>query len=316
MEDIKEEIIVKLQEQLGDEVELRRQEIQKTNGIVKDGVTVRYPGENVSPNIYLDDLCDMYLRGYSIENIVEVTVDKLREVRAAAPPVPEITAEEARKNLYCVVVSAADNEEMLKNVPHQKLEDLAVVPRFRVGEDGSFLVTNEICSNLQLTESEVMEMARANTARQEFKLQTMGEIMTQMMIRDGMPPEFLDEIKVQFEECPLWVLTNSRGVDGAAVLTCPKEMKEAYSRIGDAYYVLPSSRHEVILCPKSFGAEPDELRSMVRSINASDVVADIDRLSDSVYLFNGRKLTMVEEQVQERTMAEEQVQERTRHHSR
>ncbi len=316
MADVREEIIVKLQEQLGDEVELHRQEIHKMNGVIKDAVTVRYPGSNVAPNIYLDDLCDMYLRGYSIENIVSVTVDKLKEVRAAAPPVPEITAEEARKNLYCVVVNTADNEEMLKKVPHEKLEDLSVLVRFRVGEDGSFLVTNEICKTLQMTSEEVMELAHINTERQEYKLQTMGEIMTQMMVREGMPPEFLDEIKVQFENCGLWVLTNSQGVDGAAVLTCSKEMKDAYSRIGEEFFVLPSSRHEVILCPKSFGADPDELRSMVRSINSSDVVADIDRLSDSVYLFNGKKLSMVEEHVQERTMAEEQVKEHTRHHSR
>lgn len=275
-------------------VELHRQEVTKNNGVVKDGVAVRYPDSPVAPTVYLDDLYEMHKDGYSVSNLVDTTAANLERHKNLAPEMPVLTTETARENLYCAVVNTADNEEMLKNVPHEKLEDLSVVARFRVGEDGSFLVTNDICKTLQMTSEEVMEAAHANTDRQEYKCQSMGEVMRDLMLKDGMPEEYADElIQMQGEQCPMWVLSNESRVDGAVAIASQDTLKAAHEKLGEDFYVLPSSRHEVILVPQSMVSDVEDLKTMVHEVNATEV-SKVDKLSDSVYHFNGRHLTIAD----------------------
>ena len=102
-------------------VELHRQEITKKNGIVKDGVAVQYADSNVAPTVYLDDLYEMHKDGYSVSELVDTTVANLERNKNMAPDTPILTAESAMENLYCTVVNTAENEEMLKSVPHERL---------------------------------------------------------------------------------------------------------------------------------------------------------------------------------------------------
>lgn len=279
-------------------VELHRQEITKNNGVVKDGVAVQYPDSNVAPTVYLDDLYEMHKDGYSVSELVDTTVANLERNKNLAPDTPVLTAESAMENLYCTVVNTAENEEMLKNVPHEKLEDLSVVARFKVGQDGSFLVTNDICKTLHMTSEEVMEAAHANTDRQEYKCQSMSEVMRDLMLHEGMPEDYADElIQMQGEQCPMWVVSNESRVDGAVAIASQETLKAAYEKLGEDFYVLPSSRHEILLVPQSVVSDVEDLKKMVKEVNATEV-SKIDQLSDNVYQFNGRHLSIVDGQTE------------------
>lgn len=91
-----------------------------------------------------------------------------------------------------------------------------------------------------------------------------------------------------------YVLTAEDGYFGAAVLGYPEELVKAYEMLGAGFYVLPSSIHEVILLPdpKAVGINPEELHQMVSEINQQQV-RENERLSNSVYHFDGRDLTSV-----------------------
>ena len=275
-------------------VELHHQDFIKNNGVVKDGVSVRYPDSNVAPTVYLDDLYGMHKDGYSVSELVDSTMANLERCKGMTPEMPVLTAESARENLYCVVLNTADNEEMLRNVPHEKLEDLSVVARFRVGQDGSFLVTNDICKTLQMTAEEVLEAAHANTERAQYKCQSMGEVLRELMIHDGIPEVNADElIQMQGEQCPMWILSNESRVDGAVAITSQETLKAAHEKLGGDFYILPSSRHETILVPQSMVSDVEDLKKMVREVNATEV-SRVDKLSDSVYFFNGRCLSIAD----------------------
>ena len=281
-----------------DGVELQRHEVTKNNGVVKDGVSIRYPDNPVAPTVYLDDLYQMMNDGYSVSELAENTAENIGRQKSDMPEMPKLTQESARENLYCTVINTADNEEMLKNVPHENIEDLSVVARFKVGENGSFLVTDDICKSLQMTSEEVMEAAHANTDGQEFKCQTMGEVMRELMLNDGMPEDYADElIQMQGEQCPMWILTNEQKLDGAVAITSQETMKAAHEKLGEDFYVLPSSRHEVILVPQSVVSDINDLKTMVHDVNATEV-SKTDKLSDSVYRFDGRKLTLADAPVE------------------
>ena len=60
------------------------------------------------------------------------------------------------------------------------------------------------------------------------------------------------------------------------------------------FYILPSSIHEVILVPESFGLEPERMQEMVKEINQTGVAPE-EVLSDSVYYFDGEEIRIVAE---------------------
>ena len=63
--------------------------------------------------------------------------------------------------------------------------------------------------------------------------------------------------------------------------------------LGDDYYVLPSSVHEVVLVPESKGMAPDEMDAMVAEINETHVEEE-ELLSNHAYIYErkARRLTM------------------------
>ena len=79
------------------------------------------------------------------------------------------------------MVNADVNRELLKDAVYYQKEDMAAIARCRAGQEGgdvySFLVTKENLSAFQMTEGEVLERAYRNTARQEFSLMSMEDIM-------------------------------------------------------------------------------------------------------------------------------------------
>ena len=53
---------------------------------------------------------------------------------------------------------------------------------------------------------------------------------------------------------PLYILTNEERLNGANALVCPQVLQDAYETLGEPYYVLPSSTHEVLLVKESEGS--------------------------------------------------------------
>ena len=86
-------------------------------------------------------------------------------------------------------------------------------------------------------------------------------------------------------ECPLWVVCNA-DVNlpyGAVHIFDPVLQEKAVKLVGNSFYILPSSVHEVLLLPTgAVSLEPHELRDYVIAINTM-MVSDLDRLSDHVY---------------------------------
>ena len=85
-------------------------------------------------------------------------------------------------------------------------------------------------------------------------------------------------------ESPMWVATVEGGMNGASVTQLPDFLQEAADRLGGDYFVLPSSVHEVLFIRDDGSFERDQLESMVRGVNATEVseadfLAEIDRIN-------------------------------------
>lgn len=78
-----------------------------------------------------------------------------------------------------------------------------------------------------------------------------------------------------------------------AVIASREAMRDFYAKLGEPFYILPSSRHEVILLPDRCGLETADLAEMVKDVNRQ-VVDEKDVLSDHVYHFDGRQIERVD----------------------
>ena len=71
-------------------------------------------------------------------------------------------------------------------------------------------------------------------------------------------------------------------------------LSDVGEKLGEDYYILPSSIHECIVIPKKEEIDPEELKIMVREINATQVQPE-EVLSDEIYQYERRyhRLSMV-----------------------
>lgn len=83
------------------------------------------------------------------------------------------------------VVSAEANKEMLETVPHQNIEDMAVVYRFVLSSDdgrASILVTNQLLENMGVTPEQPHVDAMENAPQiQPVEIKGMSEVLAEMM---------------------------------------------------------------------------------------------------------------------------------------
>lgn len=94
----------------------------------------------------------------------------------------------------------------------------------------------------------------------------------------------------EYEEGPdvMFVLTNSCRSFGAACLLYPDIMDIIGRLMGESFYILPSSIHELILVPYSKGLGKLEMEEMVKEVNETQV-KDEDQLSEQVYFYDKKE---------------------------
>lgn len=164
----------------------------------------------------------------------------------------------------------------LSDIPHRDIPgtDLAIV-----AGHGRDVVKSVAVDGTSLSEAEIL--ATVESEWPSFSLDSMVSLL-------GLGGEYEDEGP------ELYVLGVADRLYGASVLGYPEELKRVKLQLGEGFYILPSSVHEVILLADSraAGIDPAELQQTVSEINQQQV-RENERLSNSVYHFDGEKLTAV-----------------------
>ena len=241
----------------------------KNNGTIRMGLMFNQMGVNISPTIYLEEFYEQYLDGESISTLVQSVLDIYERVKVKQSIQYNniLDYSKIKDRIVYKVISLECNKELLKEIPHDIYMDLAVVyyALMDTTEFGtaSLMIKNEHLKGWKVSEKDMKEAARVNTP----KLLPM-EIM---MLNDTM-----------------LILTNKAGSMGAGVILYENILKHIRNMLGENFYVLPSSIHEVILVPESFAMERDELKEMVQQINRTGVEPE-DVLSDNVYYYSGQE---------------------------
>lgn len=259
---------------------IARQE-RKNNSVVLDGIMLQQGNERVAPNIYLNHYFSRYCSGESAEQIADQILLLCAEKRIEMTKLTEkldFSKEYIRNHLYYRLVSRERNSELLQEIPHGLYLNLAVVYYWVVYEDGeqlgSIMMTLGQMERLGLTEDELMQLAKENTPKL-FPLTTkrMEEVVGELIQR-----------QVDF---PVWVLSNEKGINGAACLMYPGVLEQLEEKMQGSFYVLPSSIHELIVIPGNAGLA-ERLCEMVYCINRTQVPEE-DILSDAIYYYDAEE---------------------------
>ena len=185
--------------------------------------------------------------------------------------------EAVKKLLYVSLVPMKGNEELLRNVPHQNLEDLAVIYRAEVSPDATVVINNHLMADYGITQEQLHADALQNAQEMApASVRPMFEVL-------GLPEEIVDP-----SVPTLYVATTQPAIHGAGVITYPNVLEEAAQKLGGDLFVLPSSIHEVLLIRDTDPQEYRNLEVMVRQINEAEV-APAERLSDRVYHYDSRE---------------------------
>lgn len=268
-------------------------DIPKNNGMMK-GITIKFDNISLAPTIYPDSYYQDWQDGRSMSDIVSgIRSELIKTVPGLSHfNVGSINRDSAVNYLYAAVVSYDNNKEWLKNIPHERMADLAVFAKWKFdnADRDSMVaakVTEPLLAHLQLTKEEALKIAKTNTAK-SAKFESMDTVMRNIMMDNDMDKEIAD-MMFPNQSTPLSVVTNESGIDGAAVIACPEVLKAVQKELGEDFYILPSSIHEILVLPKSFSDDVEDLKQMVSSVNEAEVPPE-DRLSDQVYEFDGHSL--------------------------
>ncbi|MCR5254522.1 MAG: DUF5688 family protein [Acetatifactor sp.] len=305
----KQEFATKMAEiaadKLGEEYNVFAKDVQKNNGVIYSGVVINRKNNNLSPTIYVEKLFEEYEKGTSLEELTDLLISIYKEdTFNMNVDLGFFRNFESVKNMICYkLISVERNEELLKNIPYEKVLDLAKVYYYVYNDSklgkGSILIHNSHLKNWGITKLELDEAAEENTPiLNGWKCESIDKLVTRLFKDKGFSPE---EIELQFKDKPegtyMYVLTNTDDFLGAAAILYPGVLKEISSEYMDGdFYVLPCSIHEVILLwtGKAFDeSEKEYIKSLVYEVNSTSLEL-CDILSDSVYFYDSKedKLTV------------------------
>ena len=219
--------------------------------------------------------------------------------------IESITRVEAATHLRASIVNYESNKNWLKDIPHERIADLAVFAKWDFGDGYISKVNGYLLGQIGLTKEEALKIAKENTAR-TAELKSMDQVMTEIIKETVGGDGLADDLAAGVADSSLYVLTTESGFDGASLIADRNILKQVHEELGEDFYILPSSIHEVILVGKSdTDGDVDSLCEMVRSINEAEVPVE-DRLSDNVYEYDGSslKLAGMDELKEEHSMAD------------
>lgn len=282
-----------VQEKLEGRAEVSLRRVLKNNGLLLDGLSISSPSSAFSPTVYLNSYYDEEEDGLSLPVIAEQILLLYEEENGLPSELAQQLKdfEKIRDKIAYKLINAEDNAVLLSEVPHFRYLDLAVVFYIIVSEseDGQMtaLIHDEHLSMWNVTREDLSDFAEKNMATLLPCRITPIEDAILAIDEEELPGGAYELPGEEADLFPvdLYVLSNERGINGAACLLYRDVLKNFADQVGDDLVILPSSIHEVLLAPSKKALSYDELNEMIYYINRSEVPME-DRLSDHIYYYS------------------------------
>lgn len=277
------EITKAVQQLLGHDYNVFHENVTKNNSLSLTGLVIQHKGSNISPTIYIDEFLDSYEEGISIDLIAEQIIKIYKEHKVStAFDASEISDYEKAKNrIIFQLINTERNADLLKTIPSVGFLDFSIIFKIYFGSSPMGCITTTITNALldlwNVSADAVYEVALRNTpVLQEYSLKDM---QTVIMDITGINVNKKDE-----KPDAMYVLTNKQSCCGCGCILYPHVLEDFAEQMGSDFYILPSSKHEVILLLAGM-EDPHSLIQIVREVNRTQVEQE-DFLSDNVYRYS------------------------------
>ena len=182
---------------------------------------------------------------------------------------------------------------MLKDVPYEKKEDLALTYHILVEQEAggisSAMITNSIMKIYGIDQEQLHKDAIENSPKiLPAKVMSVGSMLLNSLEKDGEDVDVNIRSALEGESSSmLTIVTNEVGIEGAATLFYPELMEKLSDQFGD-YFILPSSIHETLILPDDGFMSVTMLKNMVTEINETQVMEN-ERLTNEVYHYDSKE---------------------------
>ena len=278
-----------VEEELGKGYEVKLQQVLKNNGSLLDGLSICKCKENCAPVIYLNAYYEQFKRDMPFNEIVTDIVEVFTENQDMTNGIAQAftSFEEMKDRVVYNLIRAETNTELLKDIPHVRFLDMAVVFYLILNrnEKGQMtaLIHNSHLECWKITGDELYQLAKVNTPMLfPARIQTLEQIMFDIckaQFGDSLSPDMIEELSAEEDsDSSFYVLSNEDRVKGAGLR---KLAEQHHSDL----IILPSSIHEVLLVCDKGEMNYQELNEMVKCINKENVPME-DVLSDRIYRYS------------------------------
>lgn len=253
-------------------------------------LVVKRPGINDTPSLYLENFYDMYTSGKDadavLSSIAEVIVDHQFDGKLDINYY--MVWDNIRDRVVPVLVPIKDNDEYLKDKVYTTFAgDLGVIYKIPVDLDvtGSITITTEFFDRIEgLSDKNVLDQcARSNILGDSIYCSMFDVLKDSFRDPYGDDYDFADMVE-DMKNNPMSILSNKDKLFGAAQILNPEVMKTISDKIGNGFWILPSSVHEVIILPDNEALDKDDLTCMIKAINENELLPQ-DLLSDHPYRY-------------------------------
>lgn len=256
-----------------------------------------YLNDNVIiPSAYPETLFPDYKHGIPLEDIVKaeksMILEKVAEVSSF--DIHNADPEEVAGKIRAAVVNYDSGKDWLKNMPHERLLDVAVYAKIDFSAGYGIKVDNQMLADLHMTREELFKMAKDNVLH-DRELITVEEVALDYICEHGIGEDEIQDM-VAFVKMPSYIFDYRNRVepDGAALISSPATLKKIHEQIDD-FYILPCSVEQVLIVPKSeCETELKDLEKFIEEMYRREIPLQ-DQLSTNVYEFDGTALKMAGE---------------------
>ncbi len=269
-----------LREQQPD-IRVKTESFARNNGVIGDVLILTKENLRETPAVYLEDLYRDYKKGKSLE---ELAADICRiyqdcQGRSGFDPEKFLDYTHVQERIIYRLVNREKNRELLEQVPYLPFLDLAILFCYLTEENaqgsGTILIRWEHLQQWSVDVDRLWDDAYRNTPKLcKVELFEIEHYMRQAGLLVG--PETA--------EPSFYILTNRQQCYGAAAILYPQVLKHFGERIQKAFYVLPSSVHEVILVPEKEGMDSESFHEIVKEANQV-AVREEEFLADHAYFY-------------------------------
>ena len=257
--------------------------VTKNNGCIRKGLRIEETETNMNPQIYLEEI---YREQSEKEGTLQDSVDEFLKIYQTTKH-DSIRSdfyewEQVKERVTARIINAEWNKELLEEIPHRKVLDLAIIYQIVLKMNGSasttLMIRKEHLEQWGVSEKELQENAEKNSENLfPAEMKRMREVICEMIKIDE---EEIDEL-----DDTIYVLTNQYRMFGAVTLFYQGILEKIGEMLETDFVVIPSSIHEIIILKNTRDIDRMNITEMIRSVNEEQVRRE-EQLADHPYYYS------------------------------